>query len=129
MFQQKHIIEFINKFRFQIEVILYAVLVLGVVFENKIPSAYKYFGQSSLFRVIAVGLVLATTQYISFSHGLLLALFIALYISFTPGFKEAFEDLKIVARKQQKWYDEKVLKENPFLMENEKVNTQAVQST
>jgi hypothetical protein len=58
-----------------------------------------------------------------------LALFVALYISFTPGFKEAFEDLRIVARKQQKWYDEKVLKENPFLMENEKVNTQPVQST
>jgi hypothetical protein len=129
MSQQKHIVEFIEKFRLQIEIILYVVLVLAIVFENKIPSDYKYFGQSTLFRVFAFGLVLATTQYISFSHGLLLALFVALYISFTPGFKEAFEDLRIVARKQQKWYDEKVLKENPFLMENEKVNTQPVQST
>ena len=128
MSQQKHLIEFINKFRFQIEVILYVVLVIAIVFENRIPSQYKYFGQSIIFRVIAFGAVLAITQYISVSHGLLLALFIALYISFTPGFKESFEDLRIVARKQQKWYDEKVLGENPFLMENEKVNTQAVQS-
>ena len=112
MSRQKHIIDFLEKFRFQIEIILYVVLILAVVFVNKISSNYKYFG-----------------QYISFSHGLLLALFIALYISFTPGFKEAFEDLRMVARKQKKWYDEKVLKENPYLIENEKVKTQAVQST
>ena len=129
MSRQKHIIDFLEKFRFQIEIILYVVLILAIVFVNKISSKYKYFGQSVLFRVIMFGLVLVTAQYISFSHGLLLALFIALYISFTPGFKEAFEDLRMVARKQKKWYDEKVLKENPYLIENEKVKTQAVQST
>ena len=129
MSRQKNIIDFLEKFRFQIEIILYVVLILAIVFVNKISSKYKYFGQSVLLRVVMFCLVLVTAQYISFSHGLLLALFIALYISFTPGFKEAFEDLRIVARKQKKWYDEKVLKENPYLIENEKVNTQAVQST
>lgn len=128
MSRQKHVIDFLEKFRFQIEIILYVLFIIAIVFENKIPSQYKYFGQSTLFRALAFILVLATTQFISFTHGLLLALFLVLYISFTPGFKEAFEDLKIVARKQQKWYDETILKENPFLIENDKVNTQAVQS-
>lgn len=126
---KKHVVDFVNKFRSQINIILYVILIVAIIFENKIPSAYKYYGNSSLIRGIAFILVLATVHYISFSHGLLLALFVALYISFTPGFKEAFEDIRIVARKQHRWHDEKILNEDPSLMENEKVNTQAVQSS
>jgi hypothetical protein len=60
---------------------------------------------------------------------MLFAMFIVLYVSFTPGIKEAFEDLRIVARKEQKWFDEKILGEEPELMETEKVRTEAVQSS
>ena len=58
----------------------------------------------------------------------MLALFVVLYISFTPGIKEAFEDLRIVAKKEGRWWDEKVLGEDPELMETEKVKTEAIQS-
>jgi hypothetical protein len=61
-------------------------------------------------------------------HSLLLALFIVLFLSFSPGFIESFEDLRIVAKKEVRWFDERVLGEDPELMETEKVATQAIGS-
>ena len=55
-------------------------------------------------------------------------MFVVLYVSFSPGVNESFEDLRMVARKERRWYDEEVIGENPRLMETEKVRTQAVQS-
>ena len=60
---------------------------------------------------------------------MLLAMFVVLYLSFTPGMKESFEDLRIVAKKKQRWYDEQVIGENPELMETEKVRTEAIQGS
>ena len=61
-------------------------------------------------------------------HALLLALFIVLFISFSPGFIENFENLKLVAKKEQSWFDERVLGEDPEMIETEKVQTQAIGS-
>jgi len=55
-------------------------------------------------------------------------MFVLLYISFTPGIKEAYEDLRIVAKKEKRWFDEEVLGEDPEFMETEKVTTEAIHS-
>jgi hypothetical protein len=41
---------------------------------------------------------------------------------------ETFEDLRKIAKKNHRWYDEKVIGEHPELMETEKVKTEAIQS-
>ena len=125
---KKDICELYNKFETPIHIILYVVLMTLIIYVKQIPDAYKYYGSNILLRLVFFGLALAICKYVSYVHGILFAMFVVLYISFTPGIKEAFEDLRIVARKEQKWFDEKVLGEEPELMETEKVRTEAIQS-
>lgn len=125
----KNIQDLYNKFENPIQIILYIVFIVGIIFVNQIPDSYKFYGSNLLVRSALFGLVLATCHYISYTHAMLLAMFTVLYVSFTPGILEAFEDLRIVARKEQRWFDERVLGEDPELMETEKVRTEAIQSS
>jgi len=126
---QKHVSELYNKFETPIHVVLYIFLFVIIIYVKDIPSQYKYYGNSILLRIVFFGLTLAITKYVSFIHGMLFAMFVILYLSFTPGIKtETFEDLRIVAKKERRWYDEQVLGEDPELMETEKVKTEAIQS-
>ena len=125
---QKHLFDLYVKLESPIHVILYFIISVGVIYVGQIPDRYKYYGNNFILRIIFFGLILGTCEYISYIHSLLLALFVVLYISFTPGMKEAFEDLRIVAKKEGRWWDEKVLGEDPELMETEKVRTEAIQS-
>lgn len=125
---KKDMCELYNKFEFPINTILYIVLMTLIIYVKQIPDAYKYYGSNILLRLVFFASALAICKYVSYVHAMLFAMFVVLYISFTPGIKEAFEDLRIVARKEHKWYDEKVLGEEPELMETEKVRTEAVQS-
>lgn len=127
---QKHVSELYNKFETPIHIVLYILLFVIIIYVKDIPSQYKYYGNSILLRIVFFGLTLAITKYISFVHGMLFAMFVILYLSFTPGMKgEPFEDLRIVAKKERRWYDEQVLGEDPELMETEKVKTEAIQGS
>ena len=125
---KNHVAELYTKFESPIHIILYFVLMTSIIYVNQIPDRYKYYGSNILLRLAFIAITLALCKYVSYVHAMLYAMFVVLYISFTPGMKESFEDLRIVARKEQKWYDEKVLGEDPELMETEKVHTEAVQS-
>ena len=126
---QKHVSELYNKFETPIQIVLYIFLFAIIIYVKDIPFQYKYCGNNILLRIVFFGLTLVITKYISFIHGMLFAMFVILYLSFTPGIKgEAFEDLRIVAKKERLWYDEQVLGEDPELMETEKVKTEAIQS-
>jgi hypothetical protein len=126
---KKDIIELYSKFETPIHIVLYIGLMTCIIYVKEIPDTYKYYGSNSLLRLVLFGAALAICNYISYVHAMLFAMFVVLYVSFTPGIKEAFEDLRIVARKEQKWFDEKILGEEPELMETEKVRTEAVQSS
>jgi len=125
---QKHLVDLYVKLESPIHVILYFIIAVGVIYVSQIPDKYKYYGNNTILRIIFFVLIVGTCKYISYIHSLLLALFVVLYISFTPGMKEAFEDLRIIAKKEGRWWDEKVLGEDPELMETEKVKTEAIQS-
>ena len=127
---QKHLVDLYVKLESPIHVILYFIIAVGVIYVSQIPDKYKYYGNNTILRIIFFVLIVGTCKYISYIHSLLLALFVVLYISFTPGMKgsESFEDLRIIAKKEGRWWDEKVLGEDPELMETEKVKTEAIQS-
>jgi hypothetical protein len=123
-----HIADLYGKFQFQIHNLLYLVFITAIVYVSQIPECYRKYGNNFIVRALLFGSIVLVNNYISYIHALLLALFVVLFISFTPGI-ESFEDLRIVAKKEQRWYDEQVLGEDPELMETEKVQTQAVQSS
>ena len=125
---KKDLIDLYSKFESPIHIILYFIFAIAVIYVSQIPDRYKYYGNNTILRILFFSMIVGTCKYISYIHSLLLALFVVLYISFTPGMKEAFEDLRIVAKKEGRWWDEKVLGEDPELMETEKVRTEAIHS-
>jgi hypothetical protein len=125
---KNHVKELYEKFLTPIHVILYFIFAIPILYVSQIPDEYKKYGSNVFVRVILFGLVVLINNYISYIHALLFAMFAVLYVSFSPGVNESFEDLRMVARKERRWYDEEVIGENPRLMETEKVRTQAVQS-
>jgi len=127
---KNHLLDLYFKLESPIHIMLYFIFALAVIYVSQIPDKYKYYGNNIILRLIFFGFIITTCKYVSYIHSLLLALFVVLYISYTPGMKgsEGFEDLRIVAKKEGRWWDEKVLGEDPELMETEKVRTEAIQS-
>jgi hypothetical protein len=129
---KKHLLDLYIKIESPIHIILYFLFSISIIYVAQIPECYKYYSNNVFLRIISFGLIVGTCQYISYIHSLLLALFIVIYISFTPGMKyknnETFEDLRKIAKKNHRWHDEKVIGEHPELMETEKVKTEAIQS-
>lgn len=126
---KSNVSELYEKFLTPIHIILYFVFAIPILFVAQIPDEYKSYGSNTFVRVLLFGLILIVNKYISYIHALMFAMFVVLYVSFAPGIKESFEDLRIVARKEKRWFDEQVIGENPRLMETEKVRTEAVQSS
>lgn len=124
----KHFLELYNKFENPIHIVSYIILFVCIIYVKEIPDQYKYYGNNVFIRSVLFGLMIALS-YISFIHGMLFAIFMILYLSFTPGMKESFEDLRIVAKKEQRWFDERILGEDPEFMETEKVKTEAIQGS
>ena len=126
---KSHALDLYEKFSLPIQIILYVVFIIPVLFVGQIPKEYRGYANNIIVKIILFGLIILVNNYISYIHALLFAMFVVLYISLNPGSSEAFEDLRIVARKERRWFDEQVIGEDPKLMETEKVRTEAVQSS
>lgn len=105
-----HVSELYTKFMTPIHIVLYVILMTAIIYVNQIPDRYKYYGNNVLLRVILFGIALAICEYVSYVHALLFAMFVVLYVSFTPGFKEAFQNqIKKTVDCSRPWWDEVVL--------------------
>jgi len=123
---KNNITDLYEKFMVPIHVSLYVVLMVCIVYVSKVPEKYKKYSNNTLVRLALFGLIVLMNNYISYMHALLLALFAVLFLSFSPGFIEKFEDVKKIAKKEHRWYDEKVLGEEPDTLETDKVTTEAI---
>jgi hypothetical protein len=123
---QNHLLEFYKKIEFPFHTLLYIALIVAIIYGQQIPDSIKVYGPNPIYRILAFVLVLAVTKYISPYLGLLLALVIVLYVSYTPGSNgEGYQNSLIAARNQRRWFDEEILGENPTSYQNDRVTTQA----
>lgn len=123
---KKHITDLYDKFNTPIHVVVYVILITAIVYVNQIPEKYKYYGNNVILRLVFFGLVLAICEYVSYVHALLFAMFVVLYISFTPGFREAFQNqTKKSVNCNRPWWDEIVLGVCESEVDNENVTTLA----
>ena len=123
---KKHITDLYDKFNTPIHVVVYVILITAIVYVNQIPEKYKYYGNNVILRLVLFGLVLAICEYVSYVHALLFAMFVVLYISFTPGFREAFQNqTKKSVNCNRPWWDEIVLGVCESEVDNENVTTLA----
>lgn len=125
---KNHMVDLYQKLLTPIHIIFYLLLITAITYVGQIPPQYKHYGNNIFVRAMLFGFIVLVNNYISYLHALLFAIFVLLYVSYTPGFIERFENLRIVARNERRWWDETVLGEDPELVETERVHTQAVQS-
>jgi len=121
-----HVSDLYVKFMTPIHIVLYVVLMTAIVYVNQIPDRYKYYGNNVLLRLVLFGTALAICEYVSYIHAMLFAMFVVLYVSFTPGFREAFQNqTKKTVDCSRPWWDEIILGVCESEVDSENVTTLA----
>ena len=107
------------------------LMVVLITFNGQISSTLSSYADSALGRVLGIGLVIAVTQMMGWSYGLLTALAFLLIVHNSPRLAatgiDSFEDLKRHQAKGTRWFVEKVLGERPEGITTDNAITEAVQ--
>jgi hypothetical protein len=128
---QEQMTDLLSKYSPPVTVIVLLVVMLSIVFLPKLPQGIVDHSDAVYGRVVHAGLVYYVTATYGWTLGIVVALFSALLIGAGSQrrlpVQEGFNsDIKLIEPKQ-KWFVEKVLGENPFLIEEENVLTLPVQ--
>jgi hypothetical protein len=130
--------DFSQKQKYQVDFFFALLLILGIVFVHEIGIHIRNQLDTFLGRLFAFGLLVLVTDQFSVIHGILLAIFLALILSQSTNTRpgpvskqpEGFSSdlqLRLVPSKKHRWWVEELMKENPIGIEDEKVNTMAIQ--
>ena len=132
---RESLLDFLQKTHTFQQVILYLLFTLVIVFKGLIPPVIYEQADSLLGRLLAIFVVAFLTSQYGWILGLLAALSIALLLGLPKsgdqlqeGFGSGGETAIQVVPSSKKWLVERILKENPMAIEEEKVVTSAVQN-
>lgn len=108
-------------------------IAVAITFVKEIPISVRGQAGTPLGRLFLFLLTIAIGQYYCWTSGLLMAILSLLLLSMSPrrsreGFQGGGPSLKLVTN-SDRWFVEKVLKENPIAFEEEDVRTQAIQDS
>ena len=107
------------------------LMIVLITFNGQIGSTIAGYADSALGRVLGIGLVLAVTQMMGWTYGLLTVVAFLLIVHGSPRLAatgiESFEDLKRQDAKGTKWFVERVLGESPEGITTDNAVTKAVQ--
>ncbi len=128
---QEQMSDLLSKYGPPVQTILVLGIFLGIVFLPKLPKQLMEISDAFYGRLAHIALLYHVTANFGWTVGIVLAVFSALLIGGGSNrrlpIKEGFNsDLKLVESKN-KWFVEKVLGENPLLIEEENVTTLPVQ--
>lgn len=123
--------DLLTKVSYQINILFFLVLVLGIVFAEQIPQSIRGWMSTSIGRIFLFGGVLFVTEYYSWVIGLVATLFVLLLITkssrnLTEGFQNDEYSMQLIENKKR-WWVEQVLHENPVGIIDDRVGTQAIQ--
>jgi hypothetical protein len=129
---QKSLVDFFEKTKsFQIG-LLYIFYTLMIVFKEQIPVSFHQQADTFIGRLFIVASVYGISVYYSWILGIIAAIAYALVLGLPRTIQEGFgsggETSLQVIPTTKKWFVEKVLKENPVAIEEEKVVTSAIHS-
>lgn len=107
-------------------------IAIAITFVKEIPISIRSQAGTTLGRFFLFVLTIAIGEYYCWTSGLLMAVLALLLLSMSPRkSREGFESntsLKLVTN-SDRWFVEKVLKENPVGFEEQDVKTQAIQDS
>jgi hypothetical protein len=123
--------DMIKKHWTPIEIYILVALTLGIVYVKEIPLKIRRYAETFFGRIILFIGTIAVAHFSSWSNGLLVAIFTLLLLSMSPRTSEGFQsDMKNKIKMvddNQKWWVERVFKENPIAIEDDEVKTSAIQ--
>jgi hypothetical protein len=128
---KEDLIHMLSKASFEFRISFMIILVLSIVFNEKIPRSIANTASTTYGRILLFAFVIGIT-YIDWPSSILgVILSLLLIVRGTPTFLEGFvpdigDTLEYVGDKPR-WWSEIVLKENPIAIEDTKVKTIAVQ--
>jgi len=127
-----HLFDILKKHSTTIDIYVISLLTIGIVFVKEIPIEVRSMAGTILGKTgIFFGTILIAQHY-SWVSGLLMAILSVLVLSLGPrtraeGFQAPYTtNMKIVTDKE-KWWVEKVFKENPIGIQEDNVITKAIQ--
>ena len=125
---QDNLADLFNKYKLPIEVIIVLLTTLKIVFINKIPSSIKNQSSTLIGKLLLFTYISCITLIFGLPLGLYTALMVVLLIS-SSSLSENFEpDISVrIVPDTKKWFSEKIMGENPILIEDQNVKTSAVQ--
>jgi hypothetical protein len=105
------------------------ILILLIVYSSVIPIEYKKFADSTLGRIIGIGLILAAIHTMGWIYGLLTAMaFLMILHGGILVRGEGFDGGGTVSEKQSqgnRWWVERILGETPTSIATDRVTTNA----
>jgi len=124
-------LDFIQKSKSSIMLLLYIATVLIIVFKDTIPQSIHHQADSFLGRCLALVLVVFITSEYGWVLGLLTAISVSLLIgsrmaTVQEGFGSGGETSKIMIPKTKRWFVERTLNENPTSIEEEKMTRESM---
>jgi hypothetical protein len=107
-----------------------ALIIVLITFMGRVPPAVSRFADSSIGRLLVVGLVLGVNYALGFTYGLLTAIALLLVIHASPRLSataEGFDDMQTYDTVGTRWFVERVLGEQPKKIVTDEAVTTAVQ--
>jgi hypothetical protein len=131
---KEHILDIIKKHAQPLNIYVGIILSLVITYIAHIPKWFSFRANSILGRLALFSITIAIAEIYSWIYALLMALFTVLCIAVAPRtFREAFKDkpasdidVKLVTQ-PKRWFVEKVFKEDPIGVEEDRVQTRAIQ--
>jgi hypothetical protein len=129
-----YVMDLAKKFSNPIHVYVLVALIVAITFVKEIPIKIRSQAGTLLGRLFLFCLTVAIGELYSWTNGLLMAVLALLLLSLSPrNSVEGFQPMSPTSFKliedNKKWFVERVLKENPVAIEEDRVKTQAIQET
>lgn len=138
---KEQILDIVKKYAAPLNIYIGVALVLAISYVGKIPDTTLRFLDSLIGRVLLFSGTLFVASLYSWVYAVLLGIFAVLVLSVAPrpSRQEGFDpqvrsgaplkmasDVKLISQKK-KWWIEEVMGENPIGIEEERVQTSAIQ--
>ena len=129
---KNYIFDILSKYSTTINVYVMSILVLTIVFVKEFPLEIRAYAGTIPGKIVLFFATLIIADKYSWVSGLLMALLSLLLLSLGPrtvaeGFQSPYtNNMKIVTDKE-KWWVEKVFKENPLAIQEDIVYTKQIQ--
>ena len=121
------LVDFSKKQSANVEILFSLIICVGIVFSSNIPSSIRKELSSTVGRIALFGVLLLILLYTNWVSALLFAVFIGSIIS-TRSMDEEMADYNVqLIDNKKRWFIERVLDENPIAIQDDKVQTSAIQ--